>query len=140
MRQSAARTKVKSRLKLCAQPLRQARKRISRLTNSAVHTCHFTALAEWPRKSASCTVCLSCLKKTSICQRQRYSSATLEAAQARLLVKNVMVCGRPSTSTSASTTRRGPGWLRRLCQVSGATSASRLMRGSFAAGRVWRTL
>jgi len=36
-----------------------------------VHICQRTALALWPRKSASCRVCLICLKKASIDQRQR---------------------------------------------------------------------
>lgn len=33
----------------------------------AIHTCPFTAGALWPRKSANGSVCLICLKNTSIC-------------------------------------------------------------------------
>src|SRR5271157_134156 len=73
------------------------RKRIRTYSNSAVQTCQRTAFALLPRKSHNCKLCLICLKNTSICQRQRYRSATLPALHRRLLVKNSISRSLPST-------------------------------------------
>ena len=44
-----------------------------------VQVCHRTACLEWPKKSASCKVCVNCLKNTSIAQRLLYNSEIEDA-------------------------------------------------------------
>ena len=71
-------------------------------TSHAIHTCPRTAWALLPKKSAHCNVCWICLKNTSIGPRHRWSSATLLAAQEKLLVRNTLSRSPPSTSPHAT--------------------------------------
>jgi type I restriction enzyme M protein len=70
-------------------------------------------------------VCLICLKKTSICRRQRYNSTMLAALHSRLLVRNTISTSRPSTWTRATIRRSATGWAARETGVCSSIKSSR---------------
>src|ERR1019366_1262079 len=63
----------------------------STLTETAIQICDLTAFSEVPKKALIRRCCLIHLKKSSTCQRQRYSSVIVSAGKAKLLVRKMRV-------------------------------------------------
>src|ERR1700693_4399800 len=56
-------------------------------TEQAIQICDLTAFSEVPKKALIRRCCLIHLKKSSTCQRQRYSSVIVNAGKTKLLVR-----------------------------------------------------
>src|ERR1019366_7125776 len=57
----------------------------------AIQICDLTAFSEVPKKALIRRCCLIHLKKSSTCQRQRYSSVIVSAGKTKLLVRKMRV-------------------------------------------------